>query len=513
MTEAHALETRRTQATCVSPATVTYSCVKCNYTTAPFTDGDVGTEHSWGNYKTISEPTCTATGTQSRSCRLCGKSETITLEKADHKYGEWKSSDDFWHARKCENCGSVLRERHNSEVSRTIAYAQDARLGKKSFTCTGCGYMYTRLYTSTGSRLFSSEDVNEQGYIMFGTLNVEAGRTTVIRMYPAAVFSYTAIADSVIQLYANAATLEYRGISLESGEGTLALDNGPALLELLACQNGATLHAAAGENLFITGNGALMRAVDGADVITNKSSAGYKMDVYGKNACRVENGKFVSDSSPVISAVISYNPSAQRLTVNTDNTGSSLTVYGNGNVLYSGKNADKYECAISKGEISEGWYVVIGDAAKGKAYSSPVFDADGELLLMAVSAEEKPEPETESAITEEVPIEEAVEVPEILSLSSETETMVHMSPDIKVSVSGGVYTVEVSEMPEGWKVEMIRFVQRYGDTGYKLVNEYSDKASYTLLGGAGTISARVFMLDSTGDPIEYLAGSFELLGY
>ena len=45
-------------------------------------------KHTWGDYVTVTEATCTTDGSQKRTCTVCGKEETKVI-KAGHKYGDW----------------------------------------------------------------------------------------------------------------------------------------------------------------------------------------------------------------------------------------------------------------------------------------------------------------------------------------------------------------------------------------------------------------------------------------
>ena len=42
--------------------------------------------HTWGNWVTVTDSTCTATGTKKRTCSTCGATETTTIPKKDHNY-------------------------------------------------------------------------------------------------------------------------------------------------------------------------------------------------------------------------------------------------------------------------------------------------------------------------------------------------------------------------------------------------------------------------------------------
>ncbi len=71
-------------------------------------------KHSFGAWKTTKAPTCTATGTQSRSCSVCNKVETQTLAKLAHKpttvkgYAATYAKAGLTDGVKCSVCGTWI---------------------------------------------------------------------------------------------------------------------------------------------------------------------------------------------------------------------------------------------------------------------------------------------------------------------------------------------------------------------------------------------------------------------
>lgn len=61
-------------------------------------------KHTWGDYVTVTEATCTTDGSQKRTCTVCGKEEPKVI-KAGHKYGDWSVDTPST----CETAGSQKR--------------------------------------------------------------------------------------------------------------------------------------------------------------------------------------------------------------------------------------------------------------------------------------------------------------------------------------------------------------------------------------------------------------------
>lgn len=69
-----------TDATCMAPS----YCKRCEKV--------LGTvvAHQYGNWETVSEPTCLKTGSKKHSCSVCGHMETQIISSLDHQYTEYK---------------------------------------------------------------------------------------------------------------------------------------------------------------------------------------------------------------------------------------------------------------------------------------------------------------------------------------------------------------------------------------------------------------------------------------
>ncbi len=61
--------------------------------------------HSFGEY-TVVPPTCTDKGSKTRTCSICGKTETEELAALGHSWGEWVAADEN-EVRTCSVCGAT----------------------------------------------------------------------------------------------------------------------------------------------------------------------------------------------------------------------------------------------------------------------------------------------------------------------------------------------------------------------------------------------------------------------
>ena len=65
--------------------------LSCNNTPSASTpEATPCTDHTFGEWETVKEPTCLEGGTESRICQNCGFSEERATEAVDHLYSEWE---------------------------------------------------------------------------------------------------------------------------------------------------------------------------------------------------------------------------------------------------------------------------------------------------------------------------------------------------------------------------------------------------------------------------------------
>lgn len=124
-------------------------------------------EHQWGGWTTSKAATCTASGTQKRTCG-CGKAEEKTIAAKGHSYGSWKTTASATctaagtEQRVCSNCGnketrSTTAAGHTYK-SETIA-PTCTEGGCTKHTCTKCGYSYSDNITPAAGHKYKDEAI------------------------------------------------------------------------------------------------------------------------------------------------------------------------------------------------------------------------------------------------------------------------------------------------------------------------------------------------------------------
>ena len=107
-------------------------------------------EHSFGEWVVTTEPTCTETGIETRTCE-CGETETREIDMIDHSFGEWimtfepTCTDQGIEFRECEVCGQtegryVDALGHDYEAVVTEPTCTEG--GYTTYTCSRCGDAY-----------------------------------------------------------------------------------------------------------------------------------------------------------------------------------------------------------------------------------------------------------------------------------------------------------------------------------------------------------------------------------
>ena len=92
-------------ATCTADGTKTATCDNCNATDTKTDEGSM-LDHSFTNYVSNNDATCTADGTKTAKCDNCNATDTITDEGSmlDHSYTKW-ANDESNHWNVCSVCG------------------------------------------------------------------------------------------------------------------------------------------------------------------------------------------------------------------------------------------------------------------------------------------------------------------------------------------------------------------------------------------------------------------------
>ena len=110
-------------------------------------------KHSFGNWKITKVATCTAEGTQTRTCSVCGKTETQTIAKTAHKYVNTVVKPTYtaqgYTLHKCSVCGTSYKDTYTAKL--TLAKVTGVRLGGRA---------------ADALRVNWNKDANASGYIV-----------------------------------------------------------------------------------------------------------------------------------------------------------------------------------------------------------------------------------------------------------------------------------------------------------------------------------------------------------
>ena len=114
-------------------------------------------KHTWGDYVTVKEATCTTDGSQKRTCTVCGKEETKVI-KAGHKYSDWSVETPSTcetagsQKRTCSVCGNVdtqplpladhtyPQDEEGNDIVAWTTFADCTTAGAGTKTCSVCGH-------------------------------------------------------------------------------------------------------------------------------------------------------------------------------------------------------------------------------------------------------------------------------------------------------------------------------------------------------------------------------------
>ena len=141
-------------ATCTAKAVYYKSCTCGAKGTETFEYGDV-LGHSFTNYVSDNNATCTADGTKTAKCDRCDATDTVadTGSKLGHSFSEDWTHDvtDHWHAATCEHTTEVSdKAAHNWDSGKVTTAPTCTEKGVKTFTCTVCSATRTEDVAAKG---------------------------------------------------------------------------------------------------------------------------------------------------------------------------------------------------------------------------------------------------------------------------------------------------------------------------------------------------------------------------
>ena len=112
--------------------------------------------HTYGEWETVTPPTCTEDGTKERTCNTCGEKETLEIAKTGHSYGEWVTISESTctingqKQKTCTACNDTVTEiieaSHSLSEWQTITPASCTVEGKNERICTICEYKETAYF-------------------------------------------------------------------------------------------------------------------------------------------------------------------------------------------------------------------------------------------------------------------------------------------------------------------------------------------------------------------------------
>ncbi len=140
-------------------------------------------DHDWGEWTVTTEPTCTEKGEETRTCKLCGKTETREIEALGHDWGEWTvtkaatCTEKGEETRTCSRCGE-------KETRETEALGHDlVKTEAKAATCTEAGNSEYYTCRRCGKYFSDAEGKNEikEGSWVIAALGHDWGEWTVTK--------------------------------------------------------------------------------------------------------------------------------------------------------------------------------------------------------------------------------------------------------------------------------------------------------------------------------------------
>ena len=129
-----------TDATCTATGTVTTKCTACVVTVATATIPATG--HNFDSSKVTKEATCTESGVRTYTCSKCHTTKTETIAKLEHKFVETPATCLKDGSKKCALCGytvTIESEGHKLGNWETLKVATCKDNGIEVQKCTVCG--------------------------------------------------------------------------------------------------------------------------------------------------------------------------------------------------------------------------------------------------------------------------------------------------------------------------------------------------------------------------------------
>lgn len=136
------IEENRQAATCTNDGSydeVIY-CEICHYEMSRVNKTIEALGHTWGNWSVTTTATCTAKGSEERTCSACNAKETRDIEIVPHTVSTDWSNDADNHWKICTECKAIVvdKEAHKWDAGVITTPATTTSEGVKTFTCEIC---------------------------------------------------------------------------------------------------------------------------------------------------------------------------------------------------------------------------------------------------------------------------------------------------------------------------------------------------------------------------------------
>ena len=190
-------KTSETAPTCTADGTTTYTCSVCGDT---YTETAPATGHSYNSV--VTAPTCTEEGYTTHTCSTCGDTYTdSTVPALGHDYVETISSatctTDGVATYTCSHCGDTYTKAipaTGHKYTATIVEPTCTEDGTTTYTCSVCGDTYSETAPATGhsyNSVVTEPTCTEDGYTTYTCEN--CGDSYTSDVVPATGHSYTSV--------------------------------------------------------------------------------------------------------------------------------------------------------------------------------------------------------------------------------------------------------------------------------------------------------------------------------
>ena len=190
-------KTSETAPTCTADGTTTYTCSVCGDT---YTETTPATGHSYNSV--VTAPTCTDEGYTTHTCSTCGDTYTdSTVPALGHDYVETISSatctTNGVATYTCSRCGDTYTEAipaTGHKYTATVVEPTCTEDGTTTYTCSVCGDTYTETTPATGhsyTSVVTEPTCTEDGYTTYTCEN--CGDSYISDVVPATGHSYNSV--------------------------------------------------------------------------------------------------------------------------------------------------------------------------------------------------------------------------------------------------------------------------------------------------------------------------------